>query len=413
MSRVLVFTVICAACEAPCPESLVSAATVEPVVLTLDGCADVTEVVTLRSTGTADVRVDELLLDGSWSLEAPTLPLTLAPGEELSLSVAGRGAGSLTFRTSAGDHISWFDGSGASAPALTWILPSQEATLDLDQATELVVATANTEDVSWSSDVDGVLGTSPVIGNEARFVWDPLQYSDGDHTLTATASSACGSASVERSVCQDRGYSEESLDLSVWEISGNAFWDEANEWLTLTTGGQFQSGTAFQTQQTVEADNIDITFLMYAGNRDGGADGMSLTVIDVDRMSTFVGGTGNGLGYAGLPGWTVEFDTYCNAGIDETCDDHVSFHLDGDHTIPQFTTVVPNLENDQWQPVRVVMDGSQLTVTLDGVEILSETVEGLTSFTGYVGFTAATGSYTNSHLVDALTVTQYVCESVD
>ena len=229
------------------------------------------------------------------------------------------------------------------------------------------MATANTEDVSWSSDVDGVW-CRPHRQRGALRV-GPLQYSDGDHTLTATASRPA-EASVERSVCQDRGYSEESLDLSVWEISGNAFWDEANEWLTLTTGGQFQSGTAFQTQQTVEADNIDITFLMYAGNRDGGADGMSLTVIDVDRMSTFVGGTGNGLGYAGLPGWTVEFDTYCNV-IDETCDDHVSFHLDGDHTIPQFTTVVPNLENDQWQPVRVVMDGSHLTVTLDGVEILS------------------------------------------
>ena len=118
MSRVLVFTAICAACEAPCPESLVSAAIVEPVVLTLEGCADVTEVVTLRSTGTADVRVDELLLDGSWS-RRPHTPAHPRTRRRALLSVAGRGAGSLTFRTSAGDHISWFDGSGASAPAVT------------------------------------------------------------------------------------------------------------------------------------------------------------------------------------------------------------------------------------------------------------------------------------------------------
>ncbi len=126
-------------------------------------------------------------------------------------------------------------------------------------------------------------------------------------------------------------------------------------------------------------------------------------------MTTYVGQSGGGIGYMGLPGWSLEFDTWCN-GWDATCEDHVSFHIDGDVYAPQLTTVVPNLEDDQWHDARVVMDGQDLTVELDGFLVLEQTVTGNTNFQAYVGFTGATGSATNLQLIDELIVIDYACD---
>jgi hypothetical protein len=48
-------------------------------------------------------------------------------------------------------------------------------------------------------------------------------------------------------------------------------------------------------------------------------------------------------------------------------------------------------------------------VSIDGVTYLDQAVPGNYNFPAYVGFTAATGGSTNYHLIDALTVTEYVC----
>ena len=53
---------------------------------------------------------------------------------------------------------------------------------------------------------------------------------------------------------------------------------------------------------------------------------MGLTALDIDRMTTYLGGTGCGIGYGGdatctsgpaLPGWSIEVDTYYNGGQDQ------------------------------------------------------------------------------------------------
>ena len=48
--------------------------------------------------------------------------------------------------------------------------------------------------------------------------------------------------------------------------------------------------------------------------------------------------------------------------------------------------------------------------TIDGTDWIDQDVPELTSFPAYVGFTAATGSVTNYHLIDALQVEEFVCD---
>ena len=49
-------------------------------------------------------------------------------------------------------------------------------------------------------------------------------------------------------------------------------------------------------------------------------------------------------------------------------------------------------------------------VEIDGNVLLDEPVVGQLNFPAYIGFTAGTGSLTNYHLIDALTVTETICE---
>ena len=51
------------------------------------------------------------------------------------------------------------------------------------------------------------------------------------------------------------------------------------------------AGTAFQTSATVPAGSVSIEFLFYIGDGSG-ADGISLTALDVNRMSGFLGSSG-------------------------------------------------------------------------------------------------------------------------
>jgi hypothetical protein len=49
---------------------------------------------------------------------------------------------------------------------------------------------------------------------------------------------------------------------------------------------------------TVSGDNVQIEFLFFIGGGTG-ADGLSLTALDTTRMSSWLGGTGCGIGYGG------------------------------------------------------------------------------------------------------------------
>jgi hypothetical protein len=216
-------------------------------------------------------------------------------------------------------------------------------------------------------------------------------------------------ATSEVTLCQQAGYVADSLDLSTWHFEGSARWDASNSWVELTTPSYNLAGTAFQTGSAVSADNVNVSFSFFVSGGSG-ADGFSVTALDVARMTSFVGETGGGIGYIGMPGWTVEVDTWHNPeNNDPTPEDHVSVHLDGNARDVLAWATLPEMEDGNWHTMDLSVVGTHVTTRIDGVIHIDQEVPGITPFSAYVGFTAATGGSTNYHLIDALEVTEYVC----
>ena len=177
-------------------------------------------------------------------------------------------------------------------------------------------------------------------------------------------------------------------------------------------------GTAFSTAQQVTGAQVEIEFQFYIGDGSG-ADGISLTALDTDRMTTFLGGTGCGIGYGGdaactagpaLPGWSIEVDTYFNSGQDPTEADHLMLTFDGDVDDPAVWVELPEMEDNGWHSMRVLVQEPRVLVEIDNVAYIDQDVSGYFNFPAYIGFTAGTGGATNNHLIDSLTVTETLCD---
>ena len=147
--------------------------------------------------------------------------------------------------------------------------------------------------------------------------------------------------------------------------------------------------------------------------------GISLTALDVNRMTTFLGGAGCGIGYGddpactsgpGLPGWSIEVDTWFNDGQDPTPEDHLMFTFDGDIDDGEVWMTLPEMEDNGWHTMEVTVVAPRVKVSIDGFTYIDQDIPGYYAFPAYVGFTAGTGGSTNTHLIDSLVVEQLVCD---
>jgi hypothetical protein len=377
--------------------------------------------VTLENTGDADLVVAALDLVGEgWTLEPVTLPLTLAPGARQPLRLTTTG-GSATLRVQSNDPGNAtleipLDASVDLAPSVVIDTPAASATLATGGSTFEArladdVDAPEALSLRWISDIDGVVGTDAAgADGVARLTWDPAVRTSGPHTIVLEATDSCGNvATTEVSVCQQAGYVADSLDLSTWHFEGSALWDSTNRWVQLTDASYNQAGTAFQTGAAVSADNVNVSFAFYVSGGSG-ADGISVTALDTERMTGFVGGSGGGIGYLGMPGWSLEVDTWYNGeNNDPTGEDHISFHVDGNVASYEAWATLPEMEDGAWHQMDLTVVGTRVRAAIDGVTYIDQDIPRVTPFNAYVGFTAATGGATNAHLIDALEVTEYVC----
>lgn len=374
----------------------------------------------LRNVGDGPLTITALTPTEGWSVAHEALPVTLPSGRELAVLVTGT-ATSGSLRVESDDPIQPvltlpLTATANQAPTVSILAPSDQEVLGVGAATAFDARVSDDADapealsLSWSSDVDGVLSTDPADGGgRAGFTWDAAQRSSGNHTVTLTATDACGASTNGVVVfCQNAGYLAENLDLATWHFEGSARWD-GNGWVELTNTGTGQAGTAFQTAQSVDAAAVSIAFSFYVSGGSG-ADGMSVTALDTNRMTGFVGTSGGGIGYGGLPGWSLEIDTWWNSEYFEPSqDDHIALSIDGDAANPVIWATLPEMEDGAWHQMELTVSGTHLVVAVDGVAYIDANVPQLTSFPAYVGFTAATGAFTNFHLVDALEVENFVC----
>lgn len=384
-------------------------------------CGASEAVVTLSNTGDAPLIVSDVLVGGGdWELVSGATEV--APGSSVDIVVVGTG-GSGTLEILSNDPnnpsvVVALAGTANQAPTLNLsaassvIAPGAQETFagvaDDDQDPALLA-------IQWSSDVDGVLSSAaPNTAGDISHDWDGALQSPGSHTISVTATDACGATVSESfSVCQNLGYTEETLDLTTWQYTGRANWDATNGWLELTDTTRYISGTAFQTSETVSSDNVSIGFSFFAsGGSSGGADGLSVTAIDTSRMTTYQGSNGGSIGYGGLPGWSIEVDTWHNAEYNEpTTSDHVTFIIDGASTgLGEVSAAIHEVEDGQWHDMQVDVVGQQVTVSIDGIVYIDDPVPALTTFPAHVGFTAATGNVTNNHYIDALVVERFLCD---
>lgn len=411
------------------PEEGVPALEATPLSVSAEGaCPEGSADVTLRNVGDASLDILAVGTTGAWTTEGVSLPLTLAPGEEEGFVVVGSGTGSLQIEsTDPAEPVVTIplEATPDASPEIAIVTPSNNDVLAPgDHLLEAEVADAEdaAEDlvVTWVSDVDGVLASGAATGAGESFLTWTAPRTEGDHTLTATVVDTCGNAaSTELSVCQQAGYTVDELDLSSWHFEGVANWDASNNWLELTPVGTGLVGTAFATDTVVSADNVEIRFNFFIGDGTG-ADGISLTALDVDRMTTFLGGTGCGIGYGGdaacttgpaLPGWSIEVDTYDNgSSVEPTPNHHLAFTFDGDVDGYVAWAELPDMEDTGWHEMEVVVAAPRVTVSVDGTTYIDQDLGGNFGFNAYVGFTAGTGGDTNRHLIDSLSVTETVCE---
>ena len=400
----------------------------DPEAVTGEGaCADLTVPVTLGNMGGAPLTVSAATTTGAWTIAGFSPPVTIEPGGSTAFTVTGQGSGSLTLES-----------DDPTEPVLTIPLetgddlPPTLALVDpvngdiLEPGDRVMQATvSDSEDapediaITWRSDVDGPIADGFADSTGTMSATWAAGRTEGDHLLTVTATDTCGNtAVVDVGVCQQAGYTVDELDISSWNFEGSAAWNSTENWLRLTPVADYQVGSAFATSSTVRADSVQISFAFYIGDGTG-ADGISLTALDVSRMTGFLGGAGCGLGYGGdapctagpaLPGWSIEVDTYFNDGQDPTPDDHVMFTFDGDVDDAAVWASLPEMEDTGWHQMVVDVSAPRVRVSIDGTTYIDQDVGGGSfAFDAYIGFTAGTGGLTNRHLIDSLEVTEYLC----
>lgn len=415
--------------DEPAPGDVdVSPGSVDAGILCAGGGATVA--VTNRGQGALEL-IGLSTTTGAWAVEAGLVPTTLAPGATLDVGLSGGpGDDTLLVETDDPDEPSVgvpIASVPDAAPSLQITAPSGGDVLPASVGVELVAEVADDVDpdtalsVVWESDASGSVGVAAGDGaGVSTLVWAATDRAPGPQTLTATLTDGCEntvSAAIE--VCQQAGYDADNLDLSSWTFEGSATWDAANGWVELTPDATSQVGSAFQTGVATTGDNVTVAFRFYIGDGSG-ADGLAVTALDIDRMSGTLGSAGGCLGYGygagceplelALPGWTIEVDTYYNAGWDPTGDDHVAFMFDGDPGAVEAWAALPEMEDTGWHTMEITVAAPRVTVSIDGVVYIDQDIPGSYAFPAFVGFSAATGGQTNLHLIDALTVTEFVCD---
>ena len=199
----------------------------------------------------------------------------------------------------------------------------------------------------------------------------------------------------------------------------------------LTPEAQDKYGTVWYSDQLDLTQPFDISFRVYLGTDDNGADGVVFVLQTVGNNA--IGISGDGMGYSGFsPSLGVEFDTYDNTWnpqANEISADHIAISRDGDIANPFAGPIqagiaaFPDIENGVERPVRITWDPiSQLIKVYFDCELrISTNYDIINSIFGgnpvvYWGFTGATDGAFNEQRVcietNVLTVpdTVYICE---
>ena len=182
-----------------------------------------------------------------------------------------------------------------------------------------------------------------------------------------------------------------------WTVNGRA--SITNGEITLTPASPAAAGSSFWSTP-LDSNHLSITYdQTIGGGGNYGGDGMTLTLADATKATpASLGAVGGGLGFAGITGTAVAFDTFKNS-VDPS-DNFVGITngpTAGSTDLLNWiatSTAIPPLRNAT-RKIAIVANNGTLTVSIDGTVALTKAVTLPPKV--YLGFTAGTGGLTNLH----------------
>jgi Bacterial lectin/HYDIN/CFA65/VesB-like, Ig-like domain/Abnormal spindle-like microcephaly-assoc'd, ASPM-SPD-2-Hydin len=213
----------------------------------------------------------------------------------------------------------------------------------------------------------------------------------GSHTVNITGSA----------VNPGGGQPLPAVGAGSWVFNGSAALVGPD--VVLTTATKSQLGSAVFSSP-VPSDGLRAAFTTQIGGGNG-ADGMTFALLDAATVSAqSLGQGGGGLGFAGLAGVAVTFDTYKN-GVDPSANfiGLTTGLANGSLSYVATATTIPNLRSGT-HAVVVTVTGTTVAVSIDGTQVIAATVAGLPASVR-PAFTASTGGMTDRHAVSGVSIT--------
>jgi hypothetical protein len=184
-------------------------------------------------------------------------------------------------------------------------------------------------------------------------------------------------------------------------LSGGAFHEMNQGYIGLTPSSN-QVGAAFLAVELPSRRWVAHFDLRMTAFEDEGGEGMTFAWLDEHTSPEALGYGGADLGFYGLPGYAVEFDT-----VDSSDGDPNNNHLSagsGSGYLYGTAAEVLELQSGEWIPVTVEFDQNQVVVRIDGYPWLDEAMPVPEGTMTHFGFTAATSGDNASHDVDNLVI---------
>ena len=190
-----------------------------------------------------------------------------------------------------------------------------------------------------------------------------------------------------------------------WTLNGDATTTTNGVILTPVQTNPWADGSTFYDTPIPTADltaTFDATL-----NQGTGADGLTITLADPTQGATptALGTDGGGLGYSGIPGIAIALDTYQN-GADPSAN-FIGISTGPSSQPDNLTWLATNTDIPDLRAgtnhITVTTHNGILTVTLNGTQVLSQTITLPTN--ALIGFTAASGGLTDQHTITNTNIT--------
>ena len=308
--------------------------------------------------------------------------------------------------------------------SITVLSPMEKNFATADSHLDLSVQVHNPQDnqwVQWTDESGTILAETPLTKDgSAHLRLNPDQVYPNVVLATLQDSNDVCTKTVKHRVIVCEEVIDNLNRSDDWVYLGDAYWSDLG-WAELTHNTQASQGAVFNPNVRIPSGTASIRFTVQTGNGiHNGADGLALTIIDVENPSSLEelilsAPPGGGLGY-GVGGdegfWTgdaltIEIDTWPNVeaheNYDPTEENHIAITRNADPSQHVIWSAVPDIEDFQPHDIQVDITPEDMRIYYDGQEIAHQRKPDFFNG-GYLFLSGSTGWATNRHRVSDLEI---------